>query len=229
MNIFLAEWRKLRRPTLLISTIICVATVSAFVTLMISRIAKGKSIDSLTGFTASSSLLGLIAFCVFAAQTSQEYSFGTLRNLLVREPNRIKLILGKYVAMKIFISLIILISLLIAYLLAPVKDISILDGVKSYLNVLISSLGYGIIGMELGIIFRSQVLAISIGVGWLLVVESIIASVWKASIIWLPSQLLAVVSSGGQNYSLALIKMLIFLLITGALTTAIFAKRDVAN
>ena len=177
MNIFLAEWRKLRRPSLFFSTIICAAGVSAFVTLMISHIAKDKSIDSLTGFTASSSLLGLIAFCFFAAQTAQEYSFGTLRNLLVREPNRIKLLFGKYIAMKIFISIIILISLSIAYLLAPVKDISILDAAKSYLNVLISSLGYGIIGMALGVIFRSQVIAISIGVGWLLVVESIIASV----------------------------------------------------
>lgn len=54
------------------------------------------------GFSNSSGLLGLVALCVFAAQTAQEYTYGTLRSLLVREPRRIRLLIGKYFSMGLF-------------------------------------------------------------------------------------------------------------------------------
>jgi ABC-type transport system involved in multi-copper enzyme maturation permease subunit len=54
------------------------------------------------GFSSASGLLGIVALCVFAAQTAQEYTYGTLRSLLVREPRRIRLLIGKYLSMGLF-------------------------------------------------------------------------------------------------------------------------------
>ena len=85
---------------------------------MISRqtleLAHGVSI----GFSSAAGLLGLVALCVFAAQTAQEYTYGTLRNLLVRQPRRLTLLFGKFVAMKSFALITVLVSALVAVGLA---------------------------------------------------------------------------------------------------------------
>jgi len=259
IRIFRAEWRKLRRPSLLIGSLAAVGAVTAFVTAILFLL-----IDSATGnadrgqvitrdilalpqgitigFSSAGTLLGLVAFCVFAAQTAQEYSYGTLRNLLVREPKRIKLLIGKYLSMSVFIAIAILISLIVtiivAYLLASGAGVATSawksseayqEMANSYLNVLISSLGFGTIGMALGILLRSPISAISIGVGWLLVVENIIAAAWKAAINWLPGQLLGVISNGAENYSNALLKICAFLTFLVIAIALLFKRRDVAN
>ena len=54
------------------------------------------------GFQQVATLLGIIALCVFAAQTAQEYTYGTLRNLLVRQPSRMKVLTGKFLSMAVF-------------------------------------------------------------------------------------------------------------------------------
>lgn len=259
MRIFLAEWRKLRRPSLLIGSLLAVGAVTAFVTAILFLLIDAPSGNAdrgavvtrealalpqgiTVGFSSAGALLGLVALCVFAAQTAQEYSFGTLRNLLVRQPNRIKLLIGKYISMISFIAIAIGVSLvstiLVAYLLAGNAGVTTSEWnssaaysemFNSYLNVFISALGYGTIGMALGIILRSPISAISIGVGWLLVVENIIAAAWKASINWLPGQLLSEISNGGENYSAALSKIGVFLTLLLLAIGLLFSRRDVAN
>ena len=259
MRIFSAEWRKLRRPTLLLGSLFAVGAVTAFVTAIlfllidapsgnadrgtvITRQALALPEGITIGFASSGALLGLVALCVFAAQTAQEYSFGTLRNLLVRKPERIQLLIGKYLAMTSFTAIAIAVSLLItvlvSYLLAGNAGVdtsawssaaAIKELAKSYGNVFISSIGYGTIGMALGILLRSPISAISIGVGWLLVVENIIAAAWKASINWLPGQLMGVISNGSENYGSALLKIGVFLTILLLAVSFLFNRRDVAN
>ena len=104
-NVVRAELRKLRRPTLLISTILVVAALTALFTSIVFLRAnsgqgngqRGEIISPATlsqaaglvyGFKIVSFFLGITALCVFASQTAQEYSLGTLRNLLVRQPSR---------------------------------------------------------------------------------------------------------------------------------------------
>jgi hypothetical protein len=111
-RIFFAEWRKLRRPTLLLGTMGAVAFFSILVSSLlfllldspqgngdrgvrITREMLALPSGSTQAFTSIGNLLGIIALCVFAAQTAQEYSLGTLRNLLVRQPGRIRLLIGK--------------------------------------------------------------------------------------------------------------------------------------
>ena len=259
MRIFLAEWRKLRRPTLFFGAMLAVGGVSAFVTAIlfllidspsgngdrgtvITREALALPQGITVGFSSSGGLLGLVALCVFAAQTAQEYSFGTLRNLLVRQPNRIKLLVGKYFSMVTFIAIAIAVSLLatvlVAFSLAGNAGVSTQawqssaaykEALSSYRNVFIAAIGYGTIGMALGIILRSPISAISIGVGWLLVVENIVAAAWKAAINWLPGQLLSEISNGGENYGAALIKISVFLTLLALSFGYLFNRRDVAN
>ena len=116
IRVFFAEWRKLRRPSLFVGTMVAVVGASALVTSLLfllidsrqGNARQGQIIDRATlelphglsiGFSSSAGLLGLIAFCIFASQTAQEYTHGTLRNLLVRQPRRLTLLLGKFLLM----------------------------------------------------------------------------------------------------------------------------------
>ena len=109
--------------------------------------------------------------------------------------------------------------------------------IHTFVNVLVSTIGYGTVGMILGLLLRSPISSISIGIGWLLVVESIIAIAWKPSSKWMPGQLLSVVSSGGTpigmtdalSYSQALIRVTLYLVGASIIVGWLFKRRDVSN
>ena len=107
-----AEARKLKRRSLLLSTFATVGGLSglftAIVYLMINSASgnskRGERISALQlsqpdglvyGFKLVGAFLGIVALCIFASQTAQEYTYGTLRNLLVRQPSRMKILVGK--------------------------------------------------------------------------------------------------------------------------------------
>lgn len=267
MRIFLAEWRKLRRPTFFFGTMGSVVFVTGLVTSLLFLLIdaetgnadRGNRItremlqlaDGFTiGFNSANGLLGLVALSVFAAQTAQEYTYGTLRNLLVRQPRRIRLLIGKYFSMVTFALLSVLISAATATGLALALSgrAKVLtdawftsDGkiamAHSIVNVLISTIGYGTIGMILGLIFRSPISSISIGTAYMLVVESIITIAWKPTSNWMPGSLLSVVATGGApigaenvpTYSQALLRVALYLIGASVITATLFKRRDVAN
>lgn len=262
IRVFFSEWRKLRRPTLFIGTMVAVSAVTALVTSLlfllidstrgnaregtvISRasleLAHGLSI----GFSSSAGLLGLVALCIFASQTAQEYTYGTLRNLLVRQPKRLTLLLGKFLSMATFALATVIVSLIVSTTLAFAlsgKAKVATDAwttsearnglLHTFINVFISVLVYGTIGMILGLLLRSPIIAISIGVAWLLVVESIISVTVKHSGNWMPGQLTQTVASGGDfnaTYSHAMTVLIAYLLVGVIVVSVLFRRRDVAN
>ncbi len=115
-NVVKAELRKLRRPTLFFGTmgaaLFFTGLITSFIYLMIDspqgngdrgrtigREVLGLANGSVNGFASVGGFLGIIALCVFAAQTAQEYTYGTLRNLLIRQPGRMKILVGKLISM----------------------------------------------------------------------------------------------------------------------------------
>ncbi|OIQ74590.1 ABC-2 family transporter protein [mine drainage metagenome] len=259
IHVFRAEWRKIRRPSLFIGTLISIVLVSALSSsvffIVMDQPRRGNEVrvtkamfeqaSGLTlGFGNAGSLLGVVALCIFAAQMAQEYSLGTMRNLLVRQPRRITLLAGKYLAMASFAALLVVVSALVSvatsYIWASAKHIdTTLWGTSAayhslaltFINVLIATLGYGTIGIFLGILLRSPISSISIGLAWLLVVEGILAAVFTSSRKWLPGQLLSIVAAGGDsavNYSRALTTSLIFLALALTAIGILFKRRDVS-
>lgn len=267
MKIFLAEWRKLRRPTLFLGSMGAVIGVTALIVsllfllidsdtgnaergIRITREVLALPTGMSLGFSNSAGLLGLVALCVFAAQTAQEYTYGTLRNLLVREPRRIRLLIGKYLSMSVFSLISVIVSaatsVALAFALSGTARVATeawrtsdarTTLLETFVNVLISTIGYGTIGMVLGLILRSPISSISIGVAWLLVVESIVSIAWSPSADWMPGTLLNIVASGGSpvglenalSYSEALMRVTSFLTVAAIATGVTFRNRDVAS
>jgi len=262
IRIFKAEWRKLRRPTLLLGTLGAVIFFSGLVSsllfllldsptgngdrgVVITRETLSQASGATQAFSSVGGLLGIVALCVFAAQTAQEYTYGTLRNILVRQPSRIKVLVGKFASMKAFAVVMVLVSAIvsigISFALAGGKSVSTdlwfsADGrieiAKTFLNVTISVIGYGLFGMILGLLLRSPISSISIGVLWLLIIENIVGALKASSLRWLPGNQLSSIASGGSE-SVSYLHALTF---SGAYVFAglfiaviLFVRRDVAN
>ena len=261
-KVFFAEWRKLRRPTLFFGTFIAAlffnGLITSFVYLMIDspqgNADRGRSIGrdvlglasgSVYGFSSIGGLLGIIVLCVFAAQTAQEYTYGTLRNLLVRQPRRLVLLAGKYAAMKTFALLLALINAVVSigisvYLSDRAKVSTDLwftsDGWSAightFVNVYISIVFYAVIGIALGILLKSPISSISIALVWILILENLIGAVKPVTLKWMPGNQFTTIAQGGSEtitYSHALVLGSSFVFIALALSTYVFAKRDVAN
>ena len=198
-----------------------------------------------SGFTNFASILGTIAISAFAAQTALEYTNGTLRNLLVRQPKRFTMLVGKDVSICSFALLTVLISAIgsigISILLAPTKDIdtSAWFSEESFRllysnigNVYLSATAYGTMGMAVGIILRSPVSSISISLAWILILEGILSFTVDGLDKWLPGQLMSLIAeSNGSDisYTYAVVGSGIYLLLFGGIATTLFVRRDVSN
>ena len=257
-----AELRKLRRPTLVISTILVVAALTAIFTAIVflnagsgrGNGARGEIISPATlsqatglvyGFKIVSFFLGITALCVFASQTAQEYTLGTLRNLLVRQPSRMKILVGKYLAMIIFGIVLVLIDAVVAigtsYGLSSHAKVttsawftssalSLL--IKTFANVLLTTIAFGTLGMILGLLFRSPISAIATGVIWSLILENILGAVVSSTQKWLPGQNFDNIAQGGSDtvsYKWSLLLSAIYLVVGFGIVAALFKRRDVAN
>ena len=262
LNVVKAELRKLRRPTLFFGTIgsalFFTGLITSFIYLMIdspqgngdrgrsiSREVLGLASGSVNGFASIGNFLGIIALCVFAAQTAQEYTYGTLRNLLIRQPGRLKILLGKLISMMMFAVIMILIaavvSIAISYFLAPGAKVNTdlwftSDGFQAiyttFINVTISVVAFGVVGMILGLLLRSPISAISLGVLWLLIVENLLIAVKNSLQNWLPGAQLSAIASGGLadlTYKHALTVGGTYVAVGALVASVLFVRRDVAN
>jgi len=261
-NVVKAEIRKLRRPTLFFGTmgaaLFFTGLITSFIYLMIdspqgngdrgstiSRQVLGLASGSVNGFSSVGGFLGIIALCVFAAQTAQEYTYGTLRNLLIRQPSRMKILVGKLISMALFalvmITIAAVVSIAISYILAPGAKVNTdlwftsdgLDAIfTTIVNVTISVVAFGIVGMVLGLLLRSPISAISFGVLWLLIVENLLIAVKNSLQNWLPGAQLSGIASGGLvdlTYKHALTVGGLYVAVGAIVASILFVRRDVAN
>ena len=96
----------------------------------------------------------------------------------------------------------------------------------------ISVIGFGIVGMILGLLFRSPISAISLGVLWLLIVENLLVAVKSNTEKWLPGSNLSAIAQGGTptlEYKHALIVGAAYVIVGALVAAGLFKRRDVSN
>lgn len=261
-RVFKSEWRKLRRPTLFLGTMLASAGLTGLVTSllfllidspqgnsdrgnMISREILQLPSGLTIGFSNAAGLLGIVALCVFAAQTAQEYTYGTLRNLLVRQPRRMQLLIGKYVSMASFAIVMVILAAVVSMSLAFglsgkakvetdawVTSDALNEVAKTFGNVLLSVIAFGTVGMILGLLLRSPISAISLGVIWLLIVENILIAVKGSLGKWMPGNLMSTIAVGGTDdvsYMHSVTMVAIYLVVGTTIVAILFKRRDVSN
>jgi ABC-2 type transport system permease protein len=256
---FLATWIRLRRPAMLGGTYAAVAAAAALFTTLIvvnagSADARGpgegvtlamlSAADGLVApFAMSVNFIGVIAVAVAAATFAGEYTSGTIRSLLIRQPHRLRLLFGTLAAVVTFA----LGSVLAGAVTGAVTSAALAggQGVDTSLwytadgwaaaagtlgRMALAVAGFAIIGSVLGVLLRAPVAAVAIGVAWLLPLENILAGSVDGSARWLPGQLLEAISRGGTDdvtAAAATVTAAAFLAVALAATAATFARRDV--
>jgi ABC-2 type transport system permease protein len=251
---FTSEWTKLRRPTLFFSTFLGLAfAASLFVVLMFSQATANGGLVTLhqlaqpnglvIGVARASMLLGVVAFGIAASQVASEYSLGTLRQLLVRQPRRAVLLGGKMLAAITFLVLALcfaaVVALIVAVAAAQTRHVptsawftgtGLGDLFRELGDLALATVGYSILGMALGQFVRSAVFAVIIGFAWLVAVENIITRIVPSTEQWLPGASITAVASGGAegvDYAHGMILGAVYVVVAVVAAMTVFLRNDV--
>lgn len=254
---FSSEWIKLRRPTLFFGTYAGLSVAASLFSVLLFTQApahgQGGGLPSLVdlakpnglihGTTRAAVLLGIVAFGIAASQVALEYSLGTLRQQLVRQPKRLVFLGGKYLAVISFLVGAVAVASIIAggasVVMAGARHVptaawfsstGLGDLCRALLNLLLATIGFGTLGIAVGLIFRSAVAAIITGFAFLLPVEAIVTRIAPNTALWLPGQQLEAVASGGngtESFGRALLMSALYALLALVVSGWLMLSRDV--
>jgi ABC-2 type transport system permease protein len=197
------------------------------------------------GFIIGAGFIGVLVMVLFAAGVAGEFSQGTLHTLLTRQPQRSPLLLGKLAALLVASAIAVAValagSIVLAFPLAHARGISTstwltADGFaeigRAYGDTLLMVVLFAILGTALGLIVRSTVPAVAIGVAWLMPFEHIVQGAWADAGRWFPGLILDAISRDGTEIASFTRSVSLGLLYTGALAAAAavsFLRRDVTT
>jgi ABC-2 type transport system permease protein len=257
---YFSEWLKIRRPAMILGAGGTMLVFSVLVILLrLRRLGatgghgplRGEALTNAqvaasSGFAllvGSEVLIGVVALGLFAIAIGMEYSTGTLRNLLVRQPDRVRFLAGKLLALGSFTVLAAIVAycgaLVTALILVPTHGASTSawftgPGIHSLLttggNMLLATLAWGILGAVLAILLRSSALAIGVGLAYALVVENLINAAWSDAQQWLPGDLMGIIAQGGTSsvsYTSALLLVGLYVAAALVVVGAVFRIQDV--
>jgi ABC-2 type transport system permease protein len=191
----------------------------------------------------AATLLGVVTLAFWASNVGSDYSSGLIRLMVQGQPHRLRLLFGKVLALVTMTAVVtaagVVVSAGAAYAMAPLTDVSTdawsnvsSELLSAWLNVFASCLVWGVLGLTLAIVSRSAVVAISIGVGYVLVVEAIVTVVAGDASDWLPGSILSTVAAGGTatvGYLAALAMGAGYAVLGLAVSGVTFSRRDVTS
>nr|MDT0664346.1 hypothetical protein [Micromonospora sp. DSM 115978] len=255
---FAAEWILLRRRRFFLGTLAAVCGVAALGTVLtfmsvgstdfdgVPVTAEGLAAPSglVAGLESVSILLGVVALSVVAAVIAGGHSHGTLRNALAAQPHRLRLLGGTSAALASFVVVMVAaataVAVALAFPMAELRGVAVGDWVSfagvrelglGFVNVAVSSLGYGLLGAALAVVLRSPAIAISVGLAYVLPIEELVARIYAPAAEWMPGQLLGSIAAGGSGYELgygdAGIRLLCYGAVAVVISAVVFRRRDV--
>ena len=161
-------------------------------------------------FAVGASFVGFLVFVTFIALFAGEFSGGTFRALSLREPHRLRLIVGKLTGVLLVAAGVVALAELCTFLLslavAPGQDVStanwftldgLFAGLGDYGTVMTGVTGWAIFGTTLAVIFRSAPIALGVGFAWAGPFENIVVDSWDTGFRVFPGQVLGSLIRGG--------------------------------
>ena len=257
---FRAELVKLRRRRVLV--LAAVATIvfsigTAAVVLASAEPAanrpgfgQGTTIEALSAagggtevFTTGASFAGTFVFVVFVGAIAVEFSRGTVRTMLLRQPRRRALLAGKLASLIAFAAVVLAVAEALTWtaatLIAPTQDIptgewrspaAIGHALTDYAKVLFWVGGYALLGMTVAVLARSVPVALTIGIAWAGPFEHLVQDAWSNVSRVFPALLLEALVAGGTTDVSALRAfgtVAAYMLVAGVIAGTTFVRRDV--
>ena len=210
----------------------------------------GTPITELTGagggteaFAVGASFAGFLVFVTFIALIASEFSGGTFRSMLLRDPNRLRVIVGKLAGILLVAAGVVAVfeacTFVLSLAVAPTQDIATgawfsLEGLGAaggdYLTVLAGVAGWAIFGTTLAVSFRSAPLALGVGFAWAGPFENIVVDSWETGVRVVPGQGLGSMIRGGTvelSMGRAVVTAAVYTAIAAGVSLVLVTRRDV--
>ena len=194
-------------------------------------------------FTLGASFTGTFLFVVFVGVVAAEFSRGTFRTLLMKQPGRLRLLAGKVAALLAFAAAVLaaaeVLTWTAAKLIAPSQDVStvkwttgaaLVQALADYGTVLFWVTGYAVLATALAVAIRSVPVALAVGIAWAGPIEHLVQDAWIAATRWFPGLLLEAFVAGGTpevTARRAFLTVAAYVAVAAALAGTSFARRDV--
>lgn len=209
----------------------------------------GPSLDSLSGagggteiFTGGLAFAGFFVLVVFIGAMANEFARGNVRTMLLRQPDRLRLLGGKLAALLLSAAVLLaaaeLLTWVTAAIMAPAQDVdtaawrspaAIGHALADYATAMYWVTGYALLGTALAMLVRSVPVALAIGIAWAGPFEHIVADSWDTAVAVFPGLLLETVVAGGResvSMSQALATSAGYGLLAAAVAAVSFLRRD---
>lgn len=189
-------------------------------------------------------MLGVVTLAMWAMAVTSDYSSGLIRLLVQAQPNRLLLLGGKMVALVVFTCIATLVATAAVLVVSP--GVASLGGVSTdawssglnllgtafdtYVQVTLSVLMWGVVGLLVGMLTRSAGISIGIGIGYLMIFEGLAGMLLDGGQKWLPGSVFGVIAMGGSaDMALGTAALAAGAYAVGALvlTAVTFNRRDV--
>lgn len=194
-------------------------------------------------FVIGASFVGFLVFVTFIALMAGEFSGGTFRALLLRNPHRLRVIVGELIGLLVVaagvVALAEVFTFALSLLVAPGADVTTsnwfsLDSAGAaagdYATVFAGVAGWAIFGTTLAVIFRSIPIALAVGFAWAGPFENIVVDSWDAGFRYFPGQVLGSLIRGGTielGIGRALVTAALYTGVAAAVTLVLVSRRDV--
>ena len=194
-------------------------------------------------FTLGISFVGTFLFVVFVGLMAAEFSRGTVRTMLLRQPGRTRLLAGKLAAVLSFAAVVLLgtevLTWIASRVLAPGQNIdtsawtsvdALGAAVADYGRTLFWVTGYAVLGSALGVFIRSVPVALAAGIAWAGPFEHLVSDAWTQAPRLFPGLLLEAFAAGGTvdvSATRAFATLVVYLAVAATAAVVVFSRRDV--
>ena len=260
-SVIRAELTKLTRRRVLVAAPVVAAvfaTVAAVTVFLAAQPAgagapgRGVTLNELAGpgggtraFAVGASFAGLLVLVTFVANVTVEFSQGTFRTLLMRQPGRIRLLVGKMAALVLVAAAVLLLAealtLVASMVVARTRGVSTSDwfslsslgeAAQHYATAFFAVGSWALLGMGLAVVVRSTPVALAIAIAWAGPFEHLLQDAWTAASRWFPGLLIEALAAGGtQDVSFPRASVLVvgYVVVTAGAALTLFARRDVTS
>jgi hypothetical protein len=254
-----AELVRLLRPRTLVAAVVGPLLFAVLAGTTVLSSASGNAVESRQGgttvaalqahgggteaFAVAASFVGFLVFVSFIALIAGDLAGGTFRAALLREPHRLRVIVGKLAGALLvaaaMVALAEVLTFVVSLLVAPGQDIStsqwctvasLGDAGRDFVTVLAGVAGWAVFGTTLAVVFRSVPVALAVGFAWAGPFENIVVDSWSTGYRVFPGQVLGSMIRGGTvelGMGRAVATAAVYTVIAAAVSLVLVARRDV--
>jgi ABC-2 type transport system permease protein len=208
----------------------------------LDQLASSQGLALALGGTVT--LVGLVLMAVNATAVAADHSTGMVRNQLIRQPNRMRLLAGKSLALAVVtaavIALVVAVTIGAGVAFAPdgvdTAEWFTGDGLRALGetsgNLYLAALGWGVLGQVVATLSRSSIVSLTTGVMIAIPLDMIVTQTSDSARPWLPGQLFQAVARGGTqhlDYASSLATVLAGGIAALTVALAVFHHRDVTS